>query len=176
VEAIFLVCGAGGPQLKRNPLGSTRKPIPCNPSPAPDALIPHGGSVIDEGNTSRAPKTPVADEDPIGALMRGFAASVIFWITWRVVPFLDHRPPFMTLAVGVGVGIGGLVYCIERAKPFLRDRAAREQRRRSGFETLNVLWTESYAPNGRKWIRGAWTSGVLAGALWLAMGLLFDCA
>jgi hypothetical protein len=118
------------------------------------------------------------DQDRSGALLHGAMASIATWVGCRVAPWLDHRLAVMVWVTGPSVAIGGLVYCSERARPFLLDETVLKHRRGFSFQTasqtLNVLWAKSYAPEGRQWVRGAWTCGMVAALLWMATGIFLD--
>jgi hypothetical protein len=128
--------------------------------------------MTEEGGTSLSPKQTVSDEDPIGALIGGVTASIAFWASWRVITFFDHRPALMIWVAGVSLAVGGLVYCMRRAKPYFIRRAGGERKRLFLRDSWRVMWTESYAPDGHIWVRAAWTCGTLAAVLWSAVGLL----
>jgi len=124
--------------------------------------------------TSLSPKQPDSDEDPIRSLLFAGAASIACWVSWRLVPYLNHRPILMLWMVGVSLGVGGVVYCRQRAQPYFISRESAPRQSVFLRDSWRVLWTESYALDGRKWVRRAWISGVLAAVLWLATGVLSD--
>jgi hypothetical protein len=127
------------------------------------------------------PSPPAAqqgvDEDRSAALLHGAMASIATWVGCRVAPWFDHRLAVMVWVTGPSLAIGGLVYCIDRARPFLPDESVPKHRKgfsfQSASQTLNVLRTTSYAVGDRKWVRGAWTCGIVAALLWMATGILF---
>ena len=107
------------------------------------------------------------DEDPMRAFLRGLMVAVtlpaFFW--FAPVPF-PHSPATAVWLLCVGCSAGGAVYCVERARPFLKKGWLERQQGR----WFRRWWSQSpsdYDPPGNRWLWAHWIFVVLAGALWL---------
>ncbi len=107
------------------------------------------------------------DEDPLGALMKGIAAAVLlptfFWFSPAPI---EHTLRTVVWLGCSGLTIGSSVYCIERARPFLKPSWHEAQRGR----LLRRWWSPypiNYDPPGNRWISWHWVFIVLAAVCWM---------
>jgi hypothetical protein len=107
------------------------------------------------------------DEDPVGALMKGIAVAAMFAsFFWFGPSPIEPTVRTALWLVLTGVLLGGTIYCVERARPFLRPSWHEAQRGR----LLRRWWSPypiSYDPPGDRWIRWHWLLVVLAAVCWL---------
>ena len=107
------------------------------------------------------------EDDPFGAFMKGFAAAALlpsfFWFSPAPIA---HTLRTAIWLVVTGVLIGASVYCVERARPFLKPSWHEAQRGRL-FRRWWSPYPINYDPPGNRWIRWHWVFIVLAGVSWM---------
>ncbi len=122
------------------------------------------------------PLDDVADgveEDPLGAFMKGIAAAALlpsfFWFGPAPIP---HTLRTATWLVVTGVLIGASVYCVERARPFLKPSWHEAQRGRL-FRRWWSPYPISYDPPGNRWIGWHWLFILVAAVCWMGGFVVF---
>ena len=107
------------------------------------------------------------EEDPLGALMKGLAVAALlpsfFWFSPAPLPHTLRTGLWLALT---GSMVGASVYCMERARPFLR-RSWHEAQRGRLFRRWWSPYPISYDPPGNRWIDWHWVFVILAGVCWL---------
>jgi hypothetical protein len=90
------------------------------------------------------------------------AAPSLFWFAGAY----HHTLPIALWLIGVGIAVGGVVYCRERARSHLMEEATEPSLRR--FFIDHISWSaEDYDPAGKRWI-WAWRGCAVATvALWI---------
>ncbi len=105
----------------------------------------------------------VIEEDPLGALLKALAVAAVlpsfFWFSPAPLPHTLRT----ALWLGVtGLMVGASVYCMERARPFLKQSWHDAQRGRL-FRRWWSPYPINYDPPGNRWIGWHWLFTILAG-------------
>lgn len=112
------------------------------------------------------------NDDPLAAAMKGLAVAALlpsfFWFgpTW-----LPHTARTAAWLLLTGVMAGASIYCMERARPFLKASWHEAQRGRL-FRRWWSPYPISYDPPGDRWVRWHWLFAILTVLCWLGGGVL----
>ncbi|HEV8266006.1 MAG TPA: hypothetical protein VGQ06_13735 [Gemmatimonadales bacterium] len=129
-----------------------------------------------QGERAYLPEPDAADEviedDPLRALLAGLATAIIipafFW--FGPAP-LQHDVPTGAWLAAVGCLMGASVYCMQRARPHLKESWLARQRRRF-FRRWYSTTPNDYNPPGNRWMIAYWIASVAAVISWVAGGAL----
>ena len=113
-------------------------------------------------------------DDPMMALLKALIPAVtlptFFWFApFRLFP---HSTATAVWLAATGVWTGASVYCVERARPYLKKEWLAAQQGRF----FRRWWSNNpadYERPGRKWIVASWIFGVLVVATWVGVGSRF---
>lgn len=107
-------------------------------------------------------------DEPWLALLKGASVAVLvpgfFW--FGPAP-IGHTTPVALWLGAVGVGMGGSFYCIERARPHVKQSWLEQQRSRFWSRNYTVN-PANYEPAGRRWIIAYWVLTALFMVTWLS--------
>lgn len=124
-----------------------------------------------KGEAAYLPEPDAADEvieeDPLGALLAGLGTAVIipsfFW--FGPAP-LRHDMRTGTWLAAVGFFMGASVYCMKRARPFLKESWLEGQRGRL-FRRWFSATPNDYNPPGNRWMIAYWIAGIATAVCWI---------